>query len=118
VTRTARDLLLARIARVRGVDVWLAFTRAPSSAGRRAALAVLSSLGFWESLPYMLRAFETSDEALRPRVLQYVTRWLAHHTRVFVPPESSLASEISDLIRESRVPDGMRDELLAVLAGC
>lgn len=93
VTRAARDLLLARIATVRGADVWSAFMKAPSAAGKRAAIAVLSRLGYWESLPYLLRAFEASDEALRERALQYLLSWLGHQARIFLLPTPALASE-------------------------
>ncbi len=114
VERVARDILLARITIVRGADVWSSFTRSTSTAGKRAALAVLSGLGYWESLPYLLRVFDASDE-LRARVQQHLVSWLAHQTRVFVSPSSSLASEISNLIRESKLPDSVRRQLTEVL---
>lgn len=115
VTRAARDLLLARITSVRGADVWSKFRTNSSEPGKRAALAVISQLGFWDSLPHLLRAFDANDETLRPRVQLYVTRWLARQTRVFVPPPASLANELRGLIRESRLPEQLRRELVGVL---
>ncbi|MDX2088423.1 MAG: hypothetical protein SFX73_11270 [Kofleriaceae bacterium] len=115
VTRAARDVLLARITSVRGADVWAKFSTNSSEPGKRAALAVISHLGFWESLPHLLRAFDESDETLRPRVQMYVTRWLARQTRMFVPPPASVANELRGLIRESGLPDQLRRELSGVL---
>ncbi|MBS1122187.1 MAG: hypothetical protein H6Q90_4415 [Deltaproteobacteria bacterium] len=115
VTRAARDLLLARITSVRGADVWSMFITTSSGPGKRAALAVISHRDFWESLPSLLRAFDASDETLRPRIQLYVTRWLARQTRIFVPPPASLANELPELIRDSRLPDHVRRELVGVL---
>lgn len=117
VTRAARDLLLARITNVRGADVWSSLVTASSEHGKRAALAVIAHLGFWESLPHLLRAFDANDATLRPGIEMYVTRWLARQTRIFVPPASSLVNELRELIAKSRLPDRVRRELGAVLEG-
>jgi HEAT repeat protein len=115
VTRVAGDLLLARIASVRGADIWSTFTTTSSGPGRRAALAVISRLGFWESLPYLLRAFAAADGPLSPLVQLHVTKWIARQTRIFVPPPASLESELRELVGESQLPEHMRRELVGVL---
>ena len=114
VARAARDLLLARIVNVRGDAVWSSFTNASTMSGKRAALTVLSSLGSWESLPYLLRAFDSCEE-LRPRVLQYLVSWLERRRRIFVSPPPALLSTVSNLIRESRLPDGVQRQLAAII---
>jgi HEAT repeat protein len=114
VTRAAGDILVARIASVRGDAVWSAFTTASSLAGQRAALDVLARLGSWESLPYLLRAFDAC-EALRPRALQYVVRWLDRHRRIFVSPAPALLDTTSRVLRDSKLPDDVRRRLADVL---
>ncbi|HTR55611.1 MAG TPA: hypothetical protein VMJ10_33270 [Kofleriaceae bacterium] len=113
VTKAARELLLARTSSLKAQEVWLAFTKTTSVAGKKAAVAVLASLGFWESVSHLIRA--TRDDAAKQVAARYVERWLLRQNRVFVAPSSAIAAEIRSAMREDGVADGIRREVSAVL---
>ncbi|NVB81739.1 MAG: hypothetical protein HOV81_25315 [Kofleriaceae bacterium] len=113
VARAGRDILVAHIARVRGEDVWSAFTRA--SAGKIAALDVFWHLPVWDGLRNLVRALDTSDAAFGERVRRYIERWFARLQYRFVPAPPSLEAEIRAAIGTSKLPDSVRRKLVAVL---
>ncbi|HUQ03394.1 MAG TPA: hypothetical protein VM261_12915 [Kofleriaceae bacterium] len=115
VNRTARDLLLAKPPLLRGSDVWSVFTRASTTAGKRAALAVLAALGYWERLVYLLRAFETNDEVLRANVDAYLMRWWRRASQIFDAPSASVAAELRELLGASSLSASWRDGLRRVV---
>ncbi|MGE0867544.1 MAG: hypothetical protein AB7P03_03215 [Kofleriaceae bacterium] len=113
VTRAARELLLARISSLSAHEVWSTFTRTKSTAGKKAALAVLAGLGFWESVPHLIRA--TRDDTVKQIAARYMERWFLRQNRSFVAPSSALAAEIRSALAEVHVSDGLRRDVAAVL---
>lgn len=113
VTKTARELLLARVSSLNAHDVWSAFTSTTSTPGKRAALAILASLGFWESAPHLIRA--TRDDAANQIAARHIERWLARQNRIFVAPSSALAAELRSALGEPNVSEDLRRDVSAVL---
>jgi hypothetical protein len=113
VTRVARDVLLDRPASVPAARVWSTFAEAKSLAGKRAALAVLANVGYWESLPHLLRAL--ADDEVQDLAPRYIGAWLARRNRVFVVPPVAIVDEVRALLRTSSLPGSTRHEVLGVL---
>ncbi|TMQ08285.1 MAG: hypothetical protein E6J91_33615 [Deltaproteobacteria bacterium] len=65
VTHAARDLLLARSTSVHPEELWARLDQLTAGSGKRDALTVLAHSGYWQGLPYLLRAFRGSDGPLK-----------------------------------------------------
>lgn len=113
--RVAREVLLAHMPSLHAEAVWSRFLELSSAAGRAVALDVLASVGHWEGLPYLLRAFAVGDAATQQLVVRRVERWLGSGTVVFVSVAPALAAELLHLLAASTLPGELRGQLVQIV---
>ncbi|HEY0483535.1 MAG TPA: hypothetical protein VGD37_38720 [Kofleriaceae bacterium] len=115
VTHTARDLLLARVTSVPPARVWSVFEQLTTTWGQSDALAVLSATGYWDGLPYLLRACNASGGAAKVRARRYLEARLARRHRVFTAPPPPTADAIRSALANPAFSDELRREIHGVL---
>lgn len=116
VTHTARDLLLAGPRSVSPAGAWASFVAAPAISGKLDALAVLAHLGYWDALPYLLRAFLDNTGEVRTTAARCLERWRARRHRVFSTPSTATLRQLHGLVDAPGLDLALRGELRAVLA--
>jgi hypothetical protein len=115
VAHAARDLLLARVASLRSPEVWARFQQLTADAGKRDTLTVLAHSGYWQGLPYLLRAFSVSDGPVKATAAHHLARWLARQHRAFATPPQHTVDEVHAALMSPEIPDALRREILGVL---
>jgi len=116
VTHAARDLLLARPRSVSPTAAWARFVAAPTISGQLNVLAVLARLGYWDALPYLLRAFLDGTDPIRTAAAGYLARWLARRHRVVTTPSAATLVRLRGLVEAPGLGVELRGALHAVLA--
>jgi hypothetical protein len=114
VTRTARDLLLARAGDVGVPAVALALAEAFEH-GRRAALRVLGALDFWGRLAPILLATSDPAASVREAARATIDAWLVRQNRVFRPPTVDQAAAIRGALPIADITPVARSEITAIL---
>ncbi len=65
---------------------------------RRNAFALLSSLGKWARLPYLLEATDDQDERIRMLGLEHLDEWVIAQNRSFEPPTREELARIASAL--------------------
>jgi HEAT repeat protein len=86
VTRAARDALRVRVHLVAVGRLWGIYRGDGRPHVRRDTLILLSGLGKWTSLPYLLRACSDDDPQAANKARDLLQVWLSRFNRSFAPP--------------------------------
>jgi hypothetical protein len=86
VTHAARDALRVRVYLVSGERLWDIYRGDGRPHVRRDTLILLSGLGKWTSLPYLLRACSDDDPDVANKARDLLQAWLSRFNRSFAPP--------------------------------
>jgi hypothetical protein len=98
VSREAMKTLGKRVHLLEGERIWHVFTNAASTHSRRNALFLITRLGKWESITYLVEALCTKDEELKELAKKYVRRWQSQFNRSFTTPTAEQVKGLSRAI--------------------
>jgi HEAT repeat protein len=101
VSREARKALTSRAAAVGGERLWEIFSASSSPPHvRHNALNLLSRLGKWDGIYYLIRAAGDHDIRIAEASRLGVVRWLSQYNRSFTMPTPEQITRIESVLRE------------------
>jgi HEAT repeat protein len=100
VSREALKALTGRVATVGGELLWEIFSKSSPPHVRRNALYLLSRLGKWDGIHYLIRAAGDHDVRLAEASRLGVVRWLSQFNRSFSVPTPEQISRFESALRE------------------
>ncbi len=108
VSRQAREVLRVRLPLVAGWRLWEMFERDQRPHVRRNALSLISNLGKWARLPYLICACSDGDPEIAARALLSLRDWITQFNRSFArpsPEDIRLALEALEKSRSVLIPN-------------
>lgn len=100
VSREARKALASRAAKVGGERLWEIFRASAVPHVRRSALYLLSRLGKWDGIYYLVRAAGDHDEETAKASRLSVVRWLWRFNRSFAQPSREQSARLKSALAE------------------
>ncbi|MDQ3919855.1 MAG: HEAT repeat domain-containing protein, partial [Acidobacteriota bacterium] len=101
VSREARKALTSRAAAVGGERLWEVFNASSLLPHvRRNALNLLSRLGKWDGIYYLIRAVGDHDVRIAEASQMGVVRWLSQFNRSFTAPTQEQITRFESALRE------------------
>lgn len=100
VSREARKALTGRAAAVGGERLWEICSTSSPPHVRRNALYLLSKLGKWDGIYYLVRAAGDHDVKIAEASRLGVVRWLSQFNRSFTVPTAEQISRFESALRE------------------
>jgi hypothetical protein len=118
VANAANDILRPRLYLVRGQRLWSIVASTARSHARRAALALIDALPWWESAPLLVAAAASTDQAIARAAFDYLERWRWNARRLTVRPAPDQLASLEAMLREhrSRLGPAVIDDLEAHVA--
>jgi HEAT repeat protein len=101
VSRLAKEALRGRLHLVVRDRLWELFERNRQSHVCRHALALLSGLGKWEGLSYLILACSDDDPEVAARAQGYIRDWIDRFNRSFAMPSSEDLRRAGDALEAS-----------------
>jgi HEAT repeat protein len=100
VSREARKALAGRVAAGGGERLWEIFNTSSPPHVRRNALFLLSRLGKWDAIRYLIRAAGDRDAKIAEASRLGVLRWLSQYNRSFTAPTPEQLLRFASALRE------------------
>ena len=119
VSREARKALSGRLNVVGGEPLWEIFNSSTLPFVRRNVLYLISRLGKWDSIYFLLKVAGDSDDTIAERSRLYIWWWLGRFNRSFSAPTRQQLSRIEGALRESGdlLDENVREQLLFSIKG-
>ena len=117
VSRTARDMLIPQLHRIPIAEIEELFRSGDPLDARLHGLFLLAQLGKWRSLPYLLEAISSREEAVAGLALDRLNRWLSRYNTVFTDPRPGEMETAWSALRaaELRLPTDFVREMEGIL---
>jgi HEAT repeat protein len=113
VSREARKALTGRAVAVGGRLLWEMFGASSLPHVRRNIFYLLSRLGKWDAIYYLIRATGDPDVGITEASRLGVVRWLSQYNRSFSAPTPEQISRLDGALRErgQLLDEGVREQL-------
>jgi HEAT repeat protein len=114
VSREARKALSGRLNVIGGEPLWGIFNSTTRHFVRQNVLYLLSRLGKWDSIYFLIKAAGDSDDTIAERSRLYIWRWLGRFNRSFTAPTHQQLNRLEGALKESGnlLDENVREQLL------
>jgi HEAT repeat protein len=101
VSREGQRALARKVTLVGGESLWEVFNATRYPFVRRNALYLLTLLGKWDSICFLIKATGDSDEEIASNVRLYIDRWLRQFNRRFTAPTGEQLTRLRQALEEN-----------------